>query len=368
MNGFRSVVAALAVALVATGCAGSGAMRSPEPLSPEQRRPQAEVADPRLLVTNLAIPWGIDFLPNGDALITERDSTRVLRVTPQGQVSEVAVIEQAKPRGEAGLLGLEVSPNFATNRWVYLYYSTAVDNRIVRFRYRNGEFTDKQVLVSGIRVAPIHDGGRLLFGPDGMLYASTGDAGVGRLAQDLDSLNGKILRMTPTGQPAPGNPFPGSLVYSYGHRNVEGLAFGPQGRLYATEFGSTVADEVNLIKPGNNYGWPIVEGFSPGDRFTAPLVTWNPAEASPAGAAIFGGSLWVATLRGERLYRIPLGRGGRLGEPKELLVDEYGRLRIAARTPRDTLWVATSNRDGRGTPIPPDDRILVLERGSVGGG
>lgn len=362
----RHLLALVAVAFVATGCAG-GVEPSARSDTPEDGQ-RAGLADPRVLVTNLAVPWGIDFLPNGDALITERDSARVLRVTPQGRVTEVAVIEQAEPRGEAGLLGLEVSPDFTHDRWVYLYYSTATDNRIVRFRYVNGGFTDKQVLVSGIAVAPIHDGGALLFGPDGMLYASTGDAGVGARAQNLDSLNGKILRMTPTGRPAPGNPFAHSLVYSYGHRNVEGLAFGPQGRLYATEFGSTDADEVNLIKPGHNYGWPIVEGFGDGDRFTDPLITWDPSEASPAGAAIIGGGLWVATLRGQRLYRIPLGQGGNLGEPKALLVDEYGRLRIAAGTPRGTLWVATSNRDGRGTPVPPDDRILVLDPGSVGSG
>lgn len=356
------IVAAVAGFIVLGACAtaGEGAAPVPEPLPSDQRQPQDRPATPRVLVTNLAVPWGIDFLPNGDALITERDTTRVLRITPHGQVSEVATIEAAQPRGEAGLLGLEVSPTFATDRWVYLYYTTATDNRIVRFRYRNGTFTERQVIVSGISAAPIHDGGRLLFGPDGMLYASTGDAGVAERAQDLDSLGGKILRMTPTGQPAPGNPFPDSIVYSYGHRNVEGLTFDADGRLYATEFGGQV-DELNRIEPGHNYGWPIVSGFSEGDRFTDPLLTWSPSEASPAGVAVAGGSLWVGALAGERLYRIPLGRNGSVGEPRGLFVNTYGRIRTVARTPRGTLWFATSNRDGRGNPVPSDDRIFVLD-------
>ncbi len=359
----------VAVAAVALGCgagqspSGSGAAggtRTPSPLPSDTRLTQARVGQPRVLVTNLEVPWGVDFLPDGDALVTERDTTRVLRITPQGEVTEVATIEQAEPRGEAGLLGLEISPDFQQNHWVYLYYTTTRDNRIVRYQYQRGRLTNKQVLVSGIPASAIHNGGRLAFGPDGMLYASTGEAGNASLAQNLDSLGGKILRMTPTGEPAPGNPFDNSLVYSYGHRNVEGLAFGPDGRLYASEFGADSADEVNLIKAGNNYGWPIVAGFSEGERFTDPLLTWRPSEASPSGAGIAGGSLWVAALRGERLYRIPLGQEGSLGEPEELYVDEYGRLRTVIQSPRGSLWVTTSNRDGRGNPGPKDDKILVI--------
>lgn len=323
-------------------------------------RGQAELGQPRVLATNLEVPWGVGFLPGGDALVTERESTRVLRVSPAGKVITVGTVEAAEPRGEGGLMGLAPSPDFAQNRWIYVYYTAAQDNRIVRFRYRNGRLSGKQVLVSGIPAGPIHDGGRLVFGPDGMLYASTGEAGVGSRAQDLNSLGGKILRMTPTGKPAPGNPFEDSLVYSYGHRNVEGLAFGPDERLYAIEFGATKADEVNLIRPGRNYGWPEVEGFGEGDEFTDPLLTWGTSEASPSGGAIAGGSLWAAALAGDRLWRVPLAPDGSVGEPKALLTDEYGRLRTVIRSPRGSLWVTTSNRDGRGDPVPSDDRILVL--------
>lgn len=314
----------------------------------------------RVLVSDLAVPWGVDFLPGGDALVTERDSTRLLRVTPEGNVREITTIDEAEPRGEGGLLGLALAPDFQQNPWVYLYYTTSDDNRIVRFRYADGGLSDKQVIVSGIPASSIHNGGRLAFGPDGMLYASTGESGQAGLAQDRDSLGGKILRMTPTGDPAPGNPFGDSIVYSYGHRNVEGLAFGPNGKLYATEFGGSEWDEVNLIEAGNNYGWPEVEGPSEGDRYTDPLLTWRPSEASPSGAEIAGGSLWVAALRGSRLWQVPFGDDGSLAEPQALYTDEYGRLRTVIRSPQGSLWVTTSNIDGRGDPAQHDDRILVL--------
>lgn len=364
-----AVVLAL-VAVAALGCTtgpsgqtgqdSAGGGRTPSGPPSGTRLAQAQLGDPRVLVTNLEVPWGVGFLPGGDALVTERDSARLLRITQDGDVHEVATIEQVEPRGEAGLLGLAISPDFSSDRWVYLYYTTDDDNRIVRFRYRDGGLTDKQVLVSGIPAAAIHNGGRLAFGPDGMLYASTGEAGVGSRAQDLQSLGGKILRMTPSGEPAPGNPFDNSIVYSYGHRNVEGLAFGPDGQLYATEFGGSEWDEINLIKPGHNYGWPEVEGFSEDDRFTDPLLTWRPSEASPSGLEIAGGNLWVAALRGSRLWRVPLAEDGSLGEPSALFVDEYGRLRTVVRTPQGSLWVTTSNRDGRGDPGAKDDKILVL--------
>lgn len=357
----------LIIATAALGCdvggspSGSGdGGRTPGPLASDTRLDQAELGTPRTLVANLRVPWGIDFLPGGDALVTERDSTRLLRITPAGQVDEVATIEEAEPTGEGGLLGLEVSPDFRQDRWIYLYYTTSEDNRIVRFRYEQGALQDKQVLVSGIPASSIHNGGRLMFGPDGMLYASTGESGEASLAQDRDSLGGKILRMTPSGEPAPGNPFDDSVVYSYGHRNVEGLAFSPDGTLYATEFGGSEWDEINRIEAGRNYGWPEVEGFGEGDGYADPLLTWRPFEASPSGAEIAGGSLWVAALRGSRLWRVPLGRNHSLGTPEALFTEEYGRLRTVIRSPEGSLWVTTSNHDGRGDPAPRDDRILVL--------
>jgi glucose/arabinose dehydrogenase len=192
-----------------------------------------------------------------------------------------------------------------------------------------------------------------------MLYVGTGDAADPGVSQDPDDPNGKILRLTPLGDPAPGNPRPGSPVYSLGHRNVQGLAWDAQGRLFATEFGQNEFDEVNLIQPGRNYGWPDVEGRgdTDGGRFTNPLLTWRTDEASPSGTAIAGNTLYVAALRGERLWTVPL-RGDRLGEPRGELRGRYGRLRTVVTAPDGSLWVTTSNTDGRGDVRDGDDRIL----------
>ncbi len=316
----------------------------------------------RTVASGLAVPWGLDFLPGGNALVTERNSARLLEVSPTGQVSVVGTVTGVVAAGEGGLLGIAVSPTFAADRYVYLYYTAAGDNRIMRFRYTNGQMGPQEVVVSGIPKGTIHNGGRIAFGPDGMLYAGTGEAGNTSLAQDLGSLGGKILRVTPTGAPAPGNPF-GSRVWSYGHRNVQGLAWDGDGRLYATEFGQNTFDEVNLIEAGDNYGWPVVEGFGGGAQFTDPLLTWSPAEASPSGAAVLGDSLWVAALRGRRLWEVPLTGDGGVGTPVAHLAGELGRLRAVEAAPDGSLWVTTSNRDGRGTPAPSDDRIVAVTPG-----
>jgi glucose/arabinose dehydrogenase len=256
-------------------------------------------------VTGLSVPWAIAFLPGGDALVTERDSARLVRVTPAGKVSTVGKVPGVSPAGEGGLLGVAVSPSFARDHWVFLYYSAASENRIVRFTYRGQGIADVRTLVTGIPRGPIHNGGRLAFGPDHMLYASTGETGRGGLSQDRSSLGGKILRMTPDGKPAPGNPF-GTLVWTYGHRNVQGLAWDQQGHMFATEFGQDRFDEINRISKGHDYGWPVVEGFG-GDRkrYTPPLLTWTTDEASPSGLAYAGGSLWAGG--GER-HRRQAGR------------------------------------------------------------
>jgi glucose/arabinose dehydrogenase len=339
------VAEALAVLLVLTGCTSGPS---------DGDAPRGTVDTAQVLVTGLAAPWGIAFLANGEALLTERDSGRILRVSPAGRVTEVQRLSEVDASGEGGLLGIAVSPTYRTDRWVYVYYTSGADNRIARLRL--GE--PPQPLVTGIPVSGIHNGGRLAFGPDGMLYAGTGDASERGRSQDLGSLGGKVLRMTPDGKPAPGNPFPGSLVWTLGHRNVQGLAWDSAGRLWASEFGQNRFDEVNLLQPGRNYGWPAVEGRSDRTDFVQPLVTWPTSEASPSGVAILGDQLYVAALRGERLWRVPLdGRGG-VGTPEALLVGEYGRLRAAAVAPDRSLWVLTSNRDGRGSPTSQDDRIL----------
>ncbi|TQN32555.1 glucose/arabinose dehydrogenase [Haloactinospora alba] len=359
----RPVALAAALALAVTSACGNGAP-SDEGTGPgENDRTGSPPGEPSAVASDLEVPWGMDFLPDGSALVTERDSGRVLRVTPEGDTREVGAVTDAEARGEGGLLGLAVPRDAGERPYVYVYYTTGSDNRITRMRYDPDDgLGDEEVLVDGIPSASFHNGGRLAFGPDGMLYATTGDAGEGQRAQNPDSLGGKILRMTPEGEPADGNPG-GDLVHSQGHRNVQGLAWDDQDRLFASEFGQDTWDEINLVEPGNNYGWPEVEGTGGGGDYTDPLLTWTPEEASPSGAAIAGGSLWVAALRGQRLWEVPItGDGGDpLGEPREHYATEFGRLRTVDAVPDgEGLWLTTSNRDGRGQPEENDDRILTV--------
>jgi glucose/arabinose dehydrogenase len=356
------LAAGVAVALGLAGC-GGGEPTAAQPratsVASEAAKPGAgsvALGTPTVIVTGLAVPWGLAFLPDGSALVSERNTGRILRVGRRGgpprQVARLAVV----PGGEAGLLGLAVSPAYRTDRLVYAYYTSARDNRIVRFRLGQ----PPRLVFAGIPKAGNHDGGRIAFGPDGMLYAGTGDATVRTRAQDPTSLGGKILRLTPDGKPAPGNPFPGSPVWSLGHRNVQGLAWDPAKRMYATEFGQNRFDEVNRIVPGGNYGWPVVEGRGGAPRFRDPLVVWPTSQASPSGAAFVGDSLFAAALRGERLWQVRLA-GGRVQGTQAHFVGRYGRLRAVAVEPGGrALWVLTNNRDGRGNPGPTDDRILRI--------
>ncbi|GAA5153653.1 PQQ-dependent sugar dehydrogenase [Nocardioides marinquilinus] len=313
------------------------------------------------VVTGLAAPWGLDFFADGDAIVTERDSRRVLRVSPDGEVTELGVVEEAAPDGggaENGLLGVALSPDFEQDRWVYLYLTTATDNRVVRARLDGDRLGEPEVLLDGIPNGFIHDGGRLEFGPDGLLYVSTGESGEPSLAPDRDSLGGKVLRLTPEGDPAPGNPFD-SPVFSYGHRNVQGLAFDDAGTLWSSEFGQDAFDELNRIEAGGDYGWPAVEGEGGGPQYVDPQQVWPTSDASPSGLAYADGALWMAALQGERLWRVTVD-GRRAVDPESFFVGKYGRMRTVAVAPDGTLWVTTSNRDGRGDPADGDDRILQV--------
>jgi glucose/arabinose dehydrogenase len=358
---------ALVGALVTVGSLAVGSLVAPaaSAAGPAQDPPTPPERQVRVVATGLEVPWALDFLPDGSALVTERNRARLVRVTTGGEATPVGTVPGVVPGGEGGLMGVAVSPDFATDALVYLYLTAASDNRIVRARYANGSLGTPEVVLGGIPKGFIHNGGRIAFGPDGMLYAGTGETGNTALAQDRSSLGGKILRMTPDGDPAPGNPF-GTLVWSYGHRNVQGFSWDDAGRMYATEFGQNTFDEVNRIEGGRNYGWPIVEGRGGAAGMTDPLVTWTTAESSPSGAAVLGDSLWVAALRGQRLWRVPLDGQGGAGTPSPLLAGEYGRLRAvaAAPAPDGTLWVTTSNRDGRGVPAADDDRVLAVAPGS----
>ncbi|MEV1317031.1 PQQ-dependent sugar dehydrogenase [Micromonospora arborensis] len=320
-----------------------------------------DFAQPEVVAIGLEVPWGLDFLPDGSALVAQRNQGTVLRIRPGRPPAPVAQITGVVGGGEGGLLGLAVSPTYRLDRWVYVCFTTASDIRIARFRLKAPQY--QQVILSGLARASIHNGGRIAFGPDGLLYVGVGDAGVPANAQNLDSRNGKILRIRPNGGIPADNPFPGSPVFSYGHRNVQGLTWDARGRLFATEFGQNTWDEVNRIVAGGNYGWPIVEGPSSDPRFRAPVVVWSPAQASPSGATFAGGTLFVAALRGARLWAVPVSAAGTVGTPSAELVGAYGRLRTVEVAPDGSLWVATSNRDGNGTPRPPDDRILRFTTG-----
>ena len=316
---------------------------------------QVQVAD--TIASGLAVPWGIAFLPDGKALVTQRDAGTISLVSP-GSVRQVGKIPETSPTSEGGLLGIAVSPDFSRDHRVFVYVTTSVDNRVLSMRFDGSSITVVRPILTGIPRGDIHDGGRLAFGPDGFLYVATGETGNGALAQDRSSLGGKILRITTAGQPAPGNPFPGSPVWTLGHRNVEGLAFDDRGRLWASEFGYDTWDELNLIQKGRNYGWPAAEGDANLSGFTDPYVQWRPDDASPSGLAFADGRLWVAALHGERLWEVPVRSDGGVGTPVAHFVGTYGRLRAIAVAPDGSLWVGTSNRDGRGDPAPRDDRIL----------
>jgi len=311
-----------------------------------------------VVAADLKAPWSIAF--HGDtALVSERDSARIVELDDDGAAREVGVIESAAPQGEGGLLGIAVRDDR-----LYAYVTTSSDNRIERYELtgKPGSFGlgASETIVDGIPAAAHHNGGRIAFGPDGMLYATAGDAGDRPSAQDMNALSGKILRMTPDGDVPDDNPFDDSLVYSLGHRNPQGIAWDDDGAMYASEFGQDTWDELNVIEPGGDYGWPEVEGAANREGFVDPVQQWKPADASPSGMAIADDSIYLANLRGGRLREIGLDD---LGSSVERFVGEYGRLRDAVVAPDGSLWVLTNNTDGRGDPGPDDDRILRLDLG-----
>ena len=367
-----SAIVALAVAAL-SGCAPGqtdpgGAASLPASAGPGASSPVSGSADgqrtrspvrgePEVVVQGLNAPWSIVF--RGDtALVSERDSGRILELTDDGGTREIGVVPGVVHGGEGGLLGLALQDD----GWLYAYSTAQDGNRIQRFGLSGtpGSLTlgKATTLLEGIPSGPNHNGGRLAFGPDGMLYATTGDAGDRSHAQDLDSLAGKILRMAPEGAIPKDNPFPDSYVYSYGHRNPQGLGWTQDDQMYATEFGQNTWDELNVITAGSNYGWPTVEGIAGRADFVDPVQQWEPAAASPSGIALAAGTIFIANLRGAALRTVPLAE---TSASTEYYVGEFGRLRDAVITPDGDLWFLTNNTDGRGSPGPDDDMIYSVE-------
>ena len=370
----RVLAAATSVVLLA-GCApgpGSGpvvnspsATSVPSPTEPAPTSPAAvaPTGAPEVIAEGLEAPWSVVRLPDGGVLVSERDSGRIVEVLEDGTLREAGVVEGVAVGGEGGLLGLAHRPGDADDAAsLYAYFTSDSDNRVVRMPLTGvtGELGlgRAEPVLTGIPRAGNHNGGRLAFGPDGLLYVTTGDAGDRDSSQDLESLGGKILRMTPEGEPAPDNPFD-SLVWSFGHRNVQGIAWDAAGGMWAAEFGQNTWDELNRIVPGGNYGWPEVEGRADDARFTDPAVQWPTGEASPSGIAVVGDTVVVAALRGERLW----WASPAITSPTDVVdtyAGEYGRFRDVIAGPDGELWALTNNTDGRGSPREGDDRLLRI--------
>ncbi|MFG2497694.1 PQQ-dependent sugar dehydrogenase [Streptomyces sp. NPDC048441] len=331
-----------------------------------------EPKDITTISTGWTIPWGTSWTPDGKStVVTERDDFRVWLVSGDGKdKTQIGTVPESQTTGgEGGLMGVAVDPDWATNHHVYVMHTSSEGNRIARMTYDGTKLTDYKALLKGIKKNKFHNGGRLAFGPDGYLYATTGDSQDGALAQDKNSLNGKILRLTKDGEAAPGNPF-GNYAYSMGHRNPQGIAFDPQGRLWEAELGQSKKDELNLIKPGKNYGWPTCEGDCDVSGMTNPKKTWGVAEASPSGVAIVDGAVYMAALKGERLWRIPINADNEnVGTAKAFYVGEYGRLRAVTAVPgagaadADQLWLSTTNADNNGGKPDGSDQIFRVTIG-----
>ncbi|TFW00141.1 PQQ-dependent sugar dehydrogenase [Leifsonia flava] len=371
--------AAVLAATLAACSPGGGPSRAPSPSPPASSaaprptgtstpdpvlQPVQVTGEPVELASGLDAPWSILRLANGATLISERDTANVLELLSDGSTRLVGQVADVVPNGEGGLLGLAALED-AASVWIYAYFTAADDNRIVRMPLSGAAGSlglgAPEPVLDGIAKAGNHDGGRIAFGPDGMLYATAGDAGDGGRSQDPGSLNGKILRMTPTGGVPDGNPF-GTLVWSLGHRNPQGIAWDSRGRMWASEFGQNTWDELNLITPGSNYGWPVVEGAAGDPAFVDPVQQWATTDASPSGLAIVSDTLFLASLRGERLWTVWPDSGR---APAAAFEGAYGRIRDVVPGPDGTLWFITNNTDGRGDARDGDDRLLQVGLGPV---
>ncbi|PWK86493.1 glucose/arabinose dehydrogenase [Lentzea atacamensis] len=314
------------------------------------------------------VAWGLAFLPDGSALVTERESFNILRVTEAGSKTVIGKIPGAMGTGgEGGALGIEVSPNWASDRFIYVYHTYSGGNRLVRAQFDGAQLSNWTTLLDGVPKSRFHNGGRLRFSPDGRhLFISTGDAQNGSNAQNLNNNAGKILRVNPDGSIPSDNPFPGKAIWSYGHRNVQGLDFDSKGRLWASEFGNSQQDEVNLITKGGNYGWDRCEGTIGDCSGTIPpKKTWSTSQASPSGLTIINDYVFVATTVGQRIYRMRIDANGNLVEQQTYFQGTYGRLRTVEVDKEGDIWLTTStDKDGS----PGNDRIMHIDIVYEGGG
>ncbi|MER7666060.1 PQQ-dependent sugar dehydrogenase [Streptomyces sp. NPDC096193] len=311
------------------------------------------------LASGVDVAWGLAFLPDGAGIFTERNTFNVHRLTKSGQKTLLGKVPNSQTTGgEGGLMGVEVSPTFATDHFVYFLHTSTDGNRIARMKLENNALSGYTVLLGGMEESRFHNGGRLRFGPDGKLYASMGDAQSSSRAQDKNSLNGKILRINQDGSIPSDNPF-GNAVWSMGHRNPQGLDFDSKGRLWQAEFGNSNMDEVNLIQRGGNYGWPDCEGTSGScTGFTAPKKTWPTNQASPSGLTIINDHVFVATTVGQRVYRLRIDASSNLIEQKTYFQSTYNRLRTVEVDHDGDIWLTTStDKDGTSN----NDRILLID-------
>ena len=372
----------IGVVIITLILVGFASYQSSQPQSKRTLKPSATTPLPSTsasnpvttIATGMTAPWALAFLPDGDLLATERDGTvRIIRKNAGLDDAPLLMIDDVKQIGEGGLMGIALHPNYPQKPYVYFQYTydqgiINTANRVVRYTFKDDKFSDRRIIVDAIPGASNHDGGRIKFGPDGNLYITTGDSEEPSLAQDKNSLAGKILRVTDEGEPSPGNPFINAggnpLVYSYGHRNPQGIAWNTTGQLWETEHGRsapTGLDEINLIESGKNYGWPTIQGNEtrPGMvtpvRNSGPTTTW-----APSGAAFIDNSFFYAGLRGQTLYEAVINNN-QVTELKEHFKGEFGRIREVIVGPDGMLYITTSNRDDRGQPGSEDDRVIRVD-------
>lgn len=376
----KKVIVLLLLLAIVTGIVGfiflqknpadKSVSQNPENNTPNQLNSSSPLTE--VIAEGLDTPWGIAFLPDNSILVTERKGTVRLVSNNLLQETPVANLSGVKEIGEGGLLGITLDPNFESTGHVYLYYTynssgNNTQNRVARMTYANGTLSDEVTILDAIPGASNHNGGRIKFGPDGFLYITTGDAQEPTQAQNKNSLAGKILRVTKDGKAAPGNPF-NNEVYSYGHRNPQGLAWDSNGNLWSTEHGrsgiQSGLDELNKIEMGKNYGWPDIEGDETAPGMEAPnlnstaTVTW-----APGGTAILGNTLYITGLRGQSLYSVNL-----TDNPLKTVTHfkgEFGRIREVIAENNGMLYITTSNNDGRGVPLSGDDKIIRVNHAKL---